>query len=147
MINLKDKPTTLFVAGPILSIGILMGIGYVIYTLIGSIFAFKGLGLELIVLVPAMLFYVVQIIFYLALGYFLLRGIYRWSNVAIVLGVIVGPLVLVIVVSFIAGKFEQSLDASTPIGIGLLIFFLLTPLVMATVAYNDIRYRKPSLNR
>jgi len=124
-----------------------MGISYIIYMLIASIFTSQGLGLELIVLVPALLFYILQIIFYLVLGYFLLRGIYRWSNVAIVLSVVIGPLVLVVITSSIASIFHQTLDASSPAGIGLLIFFLLTPLMTAVVAYNDIRYRKSSLNR
>ncbi|MDN5274710.1 MAG: hypothetical protein JWP06_611 [Candidatus Saccharibacteria bacterium] len=146
MISLKNKPTTLFIAALILGIGMLTGVGYVVYTLVGSFFVFKYAGLGIIIGVPAILLYIGQIIFYIVLGYLLLRSIYKWSVPAIIASTIISPLILVVIIASIASQSDHIVDFSSPVGVGLLIFFLLTPLAMGVVAYNDIRYRLPKIN-
>lgn len=147
MINLKDKPTTLYVAAPVLGIGILMGIGYIVYVLIQSFSTIKGIDIGSIFSVPIILFYLLQIIVYLVLGYFLLRGIYNWSTAAIVINVIISPLVLAIVMATITNQSAYIVDFSTTSGVGTLIFFLLTPLILGVIAYNDLHYRLPKIKR
>lgn len=122
-----------------------MATGYVVYIGIGLFFALKNAGLEIIITVPAALLYLTQIVAYILLGYFLLRSISRWSVAAIVASTIVSPLALAMVAAFIAHQFAYTVDLSNPVGVGILIFFLLTPLIMGTIAYNDIRYRLPKV--
>jgi hypothetical protein len=146
MITVKNKPTTLLIATPILGVGMLIGLGYVLYILVGSFLALKSAGLEIFIGISAMLLYVVQIVLYIVISFFLLRGIYRWSRAAIIASTVASPLALVVVVASIANQFGYVVDLSSPVGIGLLIFFLLTPLIMGVIAYNDIHYRLPKVN-
>lgn len=122
-----------------------MGTGYAVYTLIVSISALKDTGLEDIIIVPALLLYLAQIIAYLVIGYFLLRGIYHWSAVAIIANTIASPIVLAIILATFTNRFDAIVDFSTPVGIGILLFFLLAPLVLGVIAYNDLRYRLPKI--
>lgn len=123
----------------------LIGAGYVVFILIGSFFGLADAGLGAIVYGSAIILYVIQIIFYIVLGWLLLQYIYRWSRLAIILSTIACPLALLIIVSSISNQFGYTVDLSHPIGIGILIFFALTPLAMGVVAYNDIRYRLPNI--
>lgn len=145
MINLRNKPTTFLIAVSLLGIGMLMGIGYVMYILVGSFFALESAGLGAIIYIPAVILYILQIIFYIILGWFLLQRIYRWSIPAIIVSTIACPIALVVIMASIGNQFEYSIDLSTPVGAGLLTFLLLTPLIMGAVAYNDIRYRLPKI--
>lgn len=145
MINLKNKPTTFLVAALLLGAGMLMAVVYVINILVVSSSAAKGAGLGVVVYGPAVTAYVIQIIFYIAVGWLLLRLIYRWSKPAIIISTIVCPVALLIIMASIANQFGYTVDLSSPVGVGLLIFLLLTPLLMGAVAYNDIRYRLPKI--
>ena len=122
-----------------------MGIGYAIYIFVGSFFAFKGTGLETIIYVPAIILYIIQILFYVVLAWFLLLHIYRWSVPAIIASTIACPLALLMIMTSIANWFGHTIDLSNPVGVGILIFLLLTPLAMGVIAYNDIRYRLPKI--
>lgn len=145
MINLKNKPTTFLIATLLLGMGILMGVGYVLYILIGSFFIFTGAGPEIIIYVPAILLYVIQILFYVVLAWLLLQRIYRWSIPAIIISTIACPLALLMIMASIANQLGYTVDLSSPVGVGLLIFLSLTPLAMGVIAYNDIRYRLPKI--
>lgn len=145
MINLKNKPITFSIATLLLGIGMLMGIGYVVYIFIGSLFVFTGAGPEIIIYVPAIILYAIQILFYVVLAGFLLQRIYRWSVPAIIVSTIACPLALLMTVASIANWLGYTIDLSGPVGVGLLVFLLLTPLIMGVIAYNDIRYRLPKI--
>lgn len=145
MINLKNKPITLFVAGPILGVGMLLAIGYVLYAIVQSFSALKDIGLVSFVSVAFILFYLLQIVAYMVGGYFLLRGIYRWSAAAIILNAIVTPIVLAIVLTMVANQFSYVINLSKPLGVGILSFFLLMPLILGAIAYNDLHYRLPKV--
>ena len=145
MIKLKNKPTTFLIAAPLLGIGILTGVGYALYILIGSFFGLESIGLGAIIYIPAIMLYAIQIIFYTVLGWFLLQRIYQWSVPAIIISTIACPLVLLLIWVSIASQFGYVVDLSSPVGIGLLIFLMLTPLIMGAIAYYDIHYRLPKI--
>lgn len=145
MITLKNKPTTFLVAALLLGIGMLAGVGYVFYILIGSLFAFKDAGPATIIYVPAVILYVIQIIFYVVLAWLLLQRIYRWSVPAIIVSTIACPLALLMIVASVGNWLGYAIDLSSPAGVGLLIFLSLTPLIMGVIAYYDIRYRLPKI--
>lgn len=145
MINLKNKPITFSIAVSLLGMGMLVAVGFVIYMLSSSFFALKGAGLGAVIYVPAVTLYIVQIVFYVVLGWFLLQRIYRWSIPAIIVSTIACPIALLVIMASIANQFGYAVDLSSPIGVGLLIFLLLTPLIMGVIAYNDIHYRLPRI--
>lgn len=123
----------------------LMGVGYVLYILIGSFVVFTSAGPATIIYAPAFILYIAQIIFYIVLGWFLLQRIYRWSIPAIIVSTIACPLALLMIMASIANQFRYAVDLSSPVGVGTLIFLSLTPLAMGVIAYNDIRYRLPKI--
>lgn len=141
MISLKNKPITLFVAGPILVTGMLMMIVYVVVNFFNLIVATANAnaGIEATVLVPMILFYLAQIVIYIFVSGLLLVGIYRWRTVAIILSAIIVPVAFPLIAPL--GS-DQKVDLSSSIGIGALAFIFLMPLLTGAIAYNDVRYRK-----
>lgn len=145
MIDVKNKPTTFLIATLLLGAGMLMAIVHVVGILVGSSSVANDAGIGVVIYGPAVMAYVIQIIFYVTVGWLLLRLIYRWSKPAIIISTIVCPVALSIIMASIANQFGYTVDLSSPVGVGLLIFLLLTPLLMGAVAYNDIRYRLPKI--
>ena len=145
MITLKNKPTTLFIAAPILGLGLILGAGYVVYMVIHGLINSDKVGLAVVYLVPLFLFGLFQAIAYLAVGFFILRSIYNWSSVGIILNVFVTPIAFLMVAALVGAHFGLFVDFSSPFGIGALLFFFLGSFALAVIGYNDIKYRKKSL--
>lgn len=147
MISLKNKPLTLFIAGPILGLGIILGVGYALYAIVKSLLSLNEAGLAVFVLAPLFMVFLLQVIAYLTLCFFLLRAMYKWSTIGIILSAFVSPVAFLAIVSLIPVQTDLFLDFSSPLGIGVLIFFLLASFTLLVVAYNDVRYRKKALFR
>lgn len=145
MINLKNKPITLFIAAPILGFGLILGAGYVVYMVVKFLLDVDKMGITVVVFGPLMLWVLLQSIAYLAVGFFILRAIYKWSTAGIILNIFATPLAFLAVVVSVASYRGSYMDFSSPVGIGSLLFFFLGSFALALIAYNDIKYRKKSL--
>lgn len=151
-LDIKDKPITLFVAGLPLGLGIIIGVGMLLYTLVGPfiIVANDGSGmtaLALISVAPFLLLYALQVAVFIVIGFLLLKGVYNWSSPSIIMSAIASPIVYIGCFATIALQFNYVINASTPVGIIFLCSFALTPLITGAIAYNDIRYRLPKIKK
>ena len=103
-------------------------------------------GIALAFLMPILLVVVVQLAAILLGGYYLIKGIYHWSKISIVVSALISPILLFAVTMAILNKFGyEAVDANEPMGIILLLVFVLLPLMTLSIAYNDIRYRFPRI--
>ena len=149
-LNLQNKPITLFTAGAVIGLNIVASIGVILYALasfamyVASKEAKVMGGLGLVVATPLLLYTIVQAAVVIVVGYVLLKGIYRWSSPSIIIGATLASFALITLFAAAASQFGA---ASSPVGIGLLCFFAMTPLVMGVIAYNDLRYRLPKIKK
>lgn len=103
-------------------------------------------GIALAFLMPILLVVVVQLAAILLGGYYLIKGIYRWSKGSIVVSALISPIVLFAITMTILNDFGyETVDTNKPIGVILLLIFVLLPLMTLSIAYNDIRYRFPRI--
>ena len=103
-------------------------------------------GIALAFLMPILLVVVVQLAAILLGGYYLIKGIYRWSKGSIVVSALISPIVLFAVTMTILNDFGyETVDTNKPIGVIILLIFVLLPLMTLSIAYNDIRYRFPRI--
>jgi len=144
-LDLKNKPLTLFIAGPILGLGMIMGAVYFVYSVVSFFYEDGFMQLFMIVFAPFLVIYILQSLAYLAAAFILLRSIYLWSSAGIVLNIFLTPLAFLIVTLTIANQYGVHVDLSSPFGVSAFLFFFLGSFALAVVAYNDIKYRKKSL--
>ena len=147
MIDFSDKPLSLKITAPIFYVDVVIGILYVFFAM-KSLFESPSIDqmgvFGLLVYAPFSVFILIQIAAVLAIGYLILRGMYKWSKAAIIAGVFAVPFALLFILGFIASSTEFRLDLQTTVGVALLLFVFLAPLFMAVVAYHDIKYRLPA---
>lgn len=148
MIDFSDKPLSLKIAAPVFYIDVIIGVLYVFFA-VKSLFESPSIDqmgvFGLLVYAPFFVFILMQIAAILAIGYLILRSMYKWSKVAIVAGVFAVPFALLFILGFIASSAEFRLDLQTTTGVAILLFVFLAPLFMAVVAYHDIKYRLPTV--
>lgn len=147
MIDFSDKPLSLKITAPIFYVDVVIGILYIFFAM-KSLFESPSIDqmgvFGLLVYAPFSIFILIQIAAILAIGYLILRGMYKWSKTAIIAGVFAVPFALLFILGFIASSTEFRLDLQTTAGVALLLFVFLAPLFMAVVAYHDIKYRLPA---
>lgn len=153
-LDLTGKPVTLYTAGGLIGLAILFGIGVLVLVIVFPFLfivsagnaAVGGLGLA--VVFPLLLLYGVQVLALVFGGYLLLRGVYRWSSGSIIVSALLSPLIFLLISMDIAAKFGyDTIDVNEPIGVVVLSLFALAPVVTLWIAYNDIRYRRPRINK
>lgn len=149
--DFNNKPTTLWTSGATVGIA-MIAILYQLAALLPS--SFSGApslndgttGIALAFLMPVLLVVAVQLVALLVGGYYLIKGVYHWSKSSIVVSALISPILLFAVTMAILNKFGyEALDANEPIGIILLLIFVLLPLMTLSIAYNDILYRFPRI--
>ena len=97
-------------------------------------------------IIPILFVVAVQLVALLVGGYYLIKGIYHWSKSSIVVSALISPILLFAVTMAILNKFGyEAVDANEPMGIIILLVFVLLPLMTLSIAYNDIRYRLPRI--
>ncbi|RYX78712.1 hypothetical protein EON76_03275 [bacterium] len=147
MIDFSDKPLSLKIAAPVFYVDVIIGILYVFFA-VKSLFESPSIDqmavLGLFIYAPFSVFIFMQVAVILAVGYMILRGMYKWSKAAIVAGVFTVPLALLLILASVANSTDFRLDLQTSGGVVILLFVFLAPLFMAVVAYHDIKYRLPA---
>lgn len=149
-LNLHNKPITLFTAGAVIGLNIVASIGVILYALaVPVMFIASGQaqgpgGLAIIVMAPLLLYTIAQAAVVIVVGYVLLKGIYRWSSPSIIMSAVLSSFAFITLFAAAASQYGAT---SSPVGIGLLCFFAMTPLVMGVIAYNDLRYRLPKIKK
>ena len=149
--DFDSKPITLWTSGVTVGIAMIAVLCQLAISLPSSLLATPApndgtTGIALAFLVPVLLVVAVQLVALLVGGYYLIKGVYHWSKSSIVVSALISPILLFAVTMAILNKFGyEALDANEPIGIILLLIFVLLPLMTLSIAYNDILYRFPRI--
>ena len=146
----RDKPTTLFISGTIIALAI-------VDILVETILASSGIlplvngnfyeGFSLAVLLPFLVGALIEIGIYVFVGVVVIRGIYRWSKGAIIAGAIIAPVAFLFMSAMALTRFGLSIDFDTAFGILYLMLIAFLPLISGVVAYRDIKYRLPNVQK
>jgi hypothetical protein len=149
--DFNNKPITLWTSGATVGIAMIAVLYQLAILLPSSLLATPApndgtTGIALAFLMPILLVVVVQLAAILLGGYYLIKGIYRWSKGSIVVSALISPIVLFAVTMTILNDFGyETVDTNKPIGVIILLIFVLLPLMTLSIAYNDIRYRFPRI--
>ena len=145
----KGKPTTFLIAAPLFMFSILAGIGYVAALVVAYIISVPASdGLTVVaapVLVGLLAYVAVQVFLGIFIARTLIKGMYNWSKNSIAASSVLSPLIFWVGVAVVCSNNDMTLDLNTSLGISMVCVFSLSFVLMGAVAYNDIKYRLPSL--